>query len=250
MNLNDFLNPFYNNLIMSFLKAEWRKLAMANYAIDKDILKKYIPAKTELDLWNDTCYVSLIGFMFLNTKMLGVKIPFHINFEEVNLRFYVKYKDGTQWKRGVVFIKEIVPKHAITFVANTLYKEHYDTMPMSHKWSETDVSRIFEYDWRCKNQEQSFKVTTEKDLVAILEGSEAEFITEHYWCYSRKNDHKSVEYEVTHPKWEQYIVKNFEINVDFCLVYGSDFSFLNDLSPKSVFLAEGSGITIESKRVI
>ena len=235
---------------MSFLKAEWRKLAMANYAIDKDILKKYVPAKTELDLWNDTCYVSLIGFMFLNTKILGVKIPFHINFEEVNLRFYVKYKDGEEWKRGVVFIKEIVPKHAITLIANTLYKEHYDTMPMSHVWSETDDSRSFAYNWRCKNQNQSFKVTTEKDLVQITEGSEAEFITEHYWGYSKRDNNKTIEYEVTHPKWQQYLVKNFEINVDFGLVYGSDFAFLNDLSPKSVFLAEGSAITVESKRVI
>ena len=235
---------------MSFLKAEWRKLAMANYAIDKDILKKYVPAKTELDLWNDTCYASLIGFMFLNTRILGFKVPFHINFEEVNLRFYVKYKDGTQWKRGVVFIKEIVPKHAITFIANTLYKEHYDTMQMKHSWTETADTRTFEYNWRCKNQWQSFKVTTDKELMPIDQGSEAEFITEHYWGYSGKNDHKTVEYEVTHPKWQQYIVQDFEINVDFGLVYGQDFELLNGLRPKSVFLAEGSGITIEGKKVI
>ena len=235
---------------MSFLNAEWRKLAMANYAIDPNILKKYIPAKTELDLWNDTCYVSLIGFMFLNTKVLGIKIPFHVNFEEVNLRFYVKYKDGTQWKRGVVFVKEIVPKHAITFIANTLYKEHYATMPMKHAWTETSDTRIFEYNWRCKNQWQSFKVTTHKDLIPIDEGSEAEFITEHYWGYSRKNDHKTVEYEVTHPKWEQYAVQDFAIDVDFGLVYGQDFALLNGLRPTSVFLAEGSKITVESKKVI
>ena len=235
---------------MSFLKAEWRKLAMANYAIDPNILKKYIPAKTELDLWNDTCYVSLIGFMFLNTKMLGVKIPFHINFEEVNLRFYVKYKDGTQWKRGVVFVKEIVPKHAITFIANTLYKEHYATMPMKHAWTETADTRTFEYNWRCKKQWQSFKVTTEKELKPIEEGSEAEFITEHYWGYSRKNDHKTVEYEVTHPKWQQYAVQDFAIDVDFGLVYGQDFALLNGLRPTSVFLAEGSEITVEGKKAI
>src|SRR5262249_31152496 len=118
----------------TFLKAEWRKLAMANYAIDKNILTPSIPAKTELDLWNDTCYVSLVGFMFLNTSIKGFKIPFHINFEEVNLRFYVRYQDGTEWKRGVVFIKEIVPKPALTFVANTAYGEHYETMRMDHSW--------------------------------------------------------------------------------------------------------------------
>ena len=98
-----------------FLKAEWRNLIMVNYCIDADILKPYIPYKTELDLWNNKCYISLVGFMFLNTKVKGLKIPFHTNFEEVNLRFYVKYKEDNIWKRGVVFIKEIVPKPALTF---------------------------------------------------------------------------------------------------------------------------------------
>lgn len=118
---------------MSFLKAEWRKLVLANYTIEPEILSKYVPFGTELDLWNGKCYVSLVGFMFLNTRLLGVKIPFHVNFEEVNLRFYVKRLDRDTWKRGVVFIKEIVPKPALTFVANTVYQENYETLPMQHR---------------------------------------------------------------------------------------------------------------------
>jgi hypothetical protein len=117
-----------------FLRAEWRKLAMANYAVDPKLFAEFLPAKTEIDLWNETCYVSLVGFMFLETKIKGIKIPFHTNFEEVNLRFYVRYKDRGEWKRGVVFIKEIVPKPALTFVANTVYGEKYETMPMGHRW--------------------------------------------------------------------------------------------------------------------
>ncbi len=235
---------------MSFLKAEWRKLIMANYAVDKSILEKYVPAKTELDLWNDTCYVSLVGFMFLNTKVLGLKIPFHVNFEEVNLRFYVRYKDGAEWKRGVVFVKEIVPKHAITFVANTLYKEHYETQRMKHAWTEDTDSRMFEYSWRSKGEWQRFKVKTDKALTPIGAGSEAEFITEHYWGYSRHSAQKTIEYEVRHPKWQQYAVQDFQIDVDFGRVYGADFAFLNGLEPSSVFLAEGSEVSVESKRVI
>ena len=95
---------------MSFLSAQWRKLILVNYEIDSKILTNLIPNHTKLDLWNGKCYVSLVGFKFVDTKMLGLKIPFHINFPEVNLRFYVKYKSGDEWKRGVVFIKEIVPK--------------------------------------------------------------------------------------------------------------------------------------------
>ncbi|MCB9261021.1 MAG: DUF2071 domain-containing protein [Flavobacteriales bacterium] len=114
---------------MTFLKAEWRKLAIANYVVDANVLLDYIPAGTELDLWNGKCYVSLVGFMFQNTRLLGIKIPFHVHFEEVNLRFYVKRFDNGIWKRGVVFIKEIVPKRALTFVANTVYNENYEILP-------------------------------------------------------------------------------------------------------------------------
>src|SRR5215469_5590603 len=118
----------------TFLHAEWRKLLMLNYAVDADLLTPYLPAKTELDYWNNTCYVSLVGFMFLNTRLRNIPVPFHRNFEEVNLRFYVRYKNKDDWKRGVVFIKEIVPRPALTFVAQKFYKENYVTMPMKHKW--------------------------------------------------------------------------------------------------------------------
>lgn len=235
---------------MSFLTAEWRKLAIANYAIDKDLLTPFLPVGTELDLWNDTCYVSLIGFLFKNTKLLGFSIPFHANFEEVNLRFYVKYKDGDAWKRGVVFIKEIVPKFALSVVANTIYNENYETMPMTHSWSENDEERAVEYRWRCKNEWQSFSVTANKGLSEISAGTEAEFITEHYWGYARYSATKTNEYEVRHHKWAQYKVRSFKIAVDFGLTYGEKFSFLNQQEPVSVMLAEGSDISVEGKKVI
>ncbi len=101
-----------------------------------------VPSGTVLDFWQGRCYVSLIGFMFENTKVLGLKIPFHINFEEVNLRFYVKYYQDQQWKRGVVFIKEIVPKKALAFVANAVYHENYEAMPMKHSWEELEGKKI------------------------------------------------------------------------------------------------------------
>jgi len=233
---------------MTFLKAEWRKLAMANYEIDPKLLLPYLPAKTELDVWNGINYVSLIGFMFKDTKVLGIKVPFHIDFEEVNLRFYVRHKHNGEWRRGVVFIKEIVPKAAITFVANTLYKEHYQTMKMNHLWEEKQDKRIVQYDWNYNGKLQSFAVEADLESTPIREGSETEFITEHYWGYSKYNDTTTFEYEVTHPKWETYAVKKSKIEVDFGLVYGKEFSILNELEPKSVFLAEGSEITVENKR--
>lgn len=235
---------------MSFLKAEWRKLVLANYTIEPEILSKYVPLGTELDLWTGKCYVSLVGFMFLNTRLLGVKIPFHVNFEEVNLRFYVKRLDRDTWKRGVVFIKEIVPKPALTFVANTVYQENYETLPMQHSWRENGETRSVQYQWKKEDKWQSLKVTAEVNPVEIEPGSETEFITEHYWGYARINDNATNEYEVTHPRWKKYDVTDFEIDVDFGIVYGKEFQFLNGLEPDSVMLAEGSEITVENKRRI
>lgn len=235
---------------MSFLRAEWRKLAIANYEVDPSILSPYVPYGTELDLWNNKCYVSLVGFMFLNTKLLGIKVPFHINFEEVNLRFYVKRLENNEWKRGVVFIKEIVPKPALTFVANTVYKENYETMPMRHKWEDDKSNKLIEYYWKHNSDWQSFKIRAEKTQTEIPLDSETEFITEHYWGYAKHSNTKTNEYEVTHPKWTQYKVIDYDLNVDFGSVYGNTFSFLTNLKPNSVMLAEGSEITVENKKVI
>ena len=217
---------------------------MANYAIDRKILDPYLPAKTEIDLWNGTCYVSLVGFMFLNTKLKGFTIPFHTNFEEVNLRIYVRYNDRGEWKRGVVFIKEIVPKPALTFVANTVYKENYETMPMSHSWVKADESLVVEYKWK-KERWNSIRVVAKNTLEAIEQGSEEEFITEHFWGYTKMGNATS-EYQVEHPRWEIYPVMTSQIDVDFGLIYGTDFDFLKGEKPKSVFLAEGSDIKVNS----
>jgi uncharacterized protein YqjF (DUF2071 family) len=235
---------------MSFLKAAWHDLVIINYEIDSNILDKYTPKGTELDLWNDKCYISLIGFMFENVKILGIKIPFHVNFEEVNLRFYVKqYEDGI-WKRGVVFVKEIVPKHAITIVANTLYNEHYQTLKMRHLRTENASSKSFQYDWKKEDKWNSIAMTTNKNAMPIEAGSEAEFITEHYFGYTKVNEETTIEYEVTHPRWQQLEVIDYKVDVDFEKVYGKDFRFLEDMKPASAFLALGSKITIEGKKTI
>ncbi|MEL6811331.1 MAG: DUF2071 domain-containing protein [Bacteroidota bacterium] len=232
---------------MSFLTAEWRKLTLLNYEVDPSILQPYVPAGTTLDLWQGRCYVSVVGFMFVNTKLLGVKIPNHVNFEEVNLRFYVKRQVEGEWRRGVVFIKEIVPKWALSFVANTVYKEHYQTLPMQHSWTREQGKFRAEYRWKLGQEWQQIHVQAEDRLIEIDPGSEAEFITEHYWGYAKVSETKTNEYEVTHPKWLQYPVIDYHVDLDFGKNYGTEFAFLNDQKPTSVQLAEGSEITVESK---
>jgi uncharacterized protein YqjF (DUF2071 family) len=233
-----------------FLTAEWRKLAIANYVVDPKILAPYLPYKTVIDLWNGNCYVSLVGFRFINTRLKGIAVPFHRDFEEVNLRFYVRYKDATGWKRGVTFIKEIVPKRALTFIANTFYKEKYVTLPMKHDIRVVDHQLNVSYAWKCKERWHSISLQADQTPCEIAINSEEEFITEHYWGYTPVKAEATSEYEVSHPRWQVYPVNGYTIDVDFDTVYGKDFAFLKEAKPVSVMLAEGSGIAVLSKQEI
>lgn len=231
-----------------FLTAEWKNLVMANYRIDPGLLLPWLPNKTEIDLFNGNAYVSLVGFMFCNTKLLGLKIPWHINFEEVNLRFYVRHFHNGVWNRGVVFIKEIVPKPAIVMVANTLYKEKYQAMPMKHSTILTNEELLLEYQWKFKQQWNKIAAVTDNTAVPMLKGSEEEFIAEHYFGYSRYNSAVTFEYTVDHPSWEVYPVRSYSIECRFGQLYGHQFSFLETATPSSVFVAKGSPVAVLQKR--
>src|SRR5580700_8862590 len=114
-----------------FLSAEWRDLVMLNYEVDGTLLTGFIPPGTVLDSFHGRTYVSLVGFQFLRTKLFGLlPVPFHTDFDEVNLRFYVRRKEGQEERRGVVFIAEIVPKRAIAQLARFAYGENYVSLPM------------------------------------------------------------------------------------------------------------------------
>lgn len=231
-----------------FLTAEWRNLIMANYIVDPAVLKPYLPGKTELDFFDDRTYVSLVGFMFMDTRLKGFKIPFHVNFEEVNLRFYVRYDDQGTWKRGTVFIKEIVPKRAISFIANTVYHERYCTKEMTHSFGRSVNEIKVGYSWKHKGKWNKIEATTEPEAVPMQPGSNEAFIAEHYWGYSKYDEDTTFEYQVQHPPWKIFPVKEHLINCDFGALYGAEFSILDKVKPASVFVAEGSAILVMKKR--
>ena len=228
----------------AFLTAEWRNLLMANYEIDPAVLQKHLPCHTELDHYNGVCYVSLVGFLFKNTKVGGIAFPFHRSFEEVNLRFYVRYKEGHQWKRGVVFMKEIVPRRMITFVANTIYKEKYATHPMKHLWQTTEKGLQVEYCWKVDGEWNYLKALADAEPKPIVPGSEEEFITEHYWGYTYVGRECTGVYEVAHPKWNVHAVRQYEVKCSVARLYGNVFVEALNQKPRSVFLAEGSEIQV------
>lgn len=234
----------------TFLTAEWNNLIMANYIIDPAILLPYLPPATELDVYKGNNYVSLIGFMFEQTTIKGIKIPFHVNFEEVNLRFYVRYFDEGIWKRGAVFIKEIVPKPAISIIANALYNEKYSTRLMKHFYNKTSSGIHLGYSWKNKGKWNRLEANTDNKAIAMQPGSEEEFIAEHYWGYAKYNKTTTFEYAVTHPSWLVHPVINYEIDCDFNGLYGRQFAMLESTKPQSVFMAAGSPISILGKRNI
>lgn len=233
-----------------FLTAAWKNLVLINYSVDPSVLKPFLPNGVELDTFNGIHYVSLVGFMFRDTAVMGMKIPFHINFPEVNLRFYVKYKDQGNWKRGVVFLSEIVPKYAVAFIANRLYKENYRRMPMRVTENFSSDKIDLSYEWKFNGAWNKLAVHAPNQLSPLQPGSEEEFITEHFWGYAKYAEAKASEYQVAHPRWNTYKVENYTVDCDFKALYGEAFSQLNEISPVSVFFAEGSAIEVYPKRIV
>jgi uncharacterized protein len=228
-----------------FLTAEWQMLAMLNYEIDPAILQPFVPAGTELDKWQGKTYVSIVGFMFMHTRILNLPIPFHSNFEEVNLRFYVKRKAPEGWRRGVVFIKELVPRAAIAWTARTFYNENYVALPMNHRWRMFDGGGLeVTYGWSFGGRENRLQVSTSGEPSEAKPGSGEEFITEHYWGYARQRDGGTVEYQVEHPHWPVWLVSNATFDCDVTGLYGKQFASFLAPPPASAFLADGSPVTV------
>jgi len=233
----------------TFLTAEWRKLIMAQYEVAPEMLAPWLPPGLELDLFRGRCYVSLVGFLFDRVRIKGVAIPLHTRFEEVNLRFYVTRteRDGTR-KRGVVFIGEFVPRSAITLVARGLYEEPYTTLPTRHSFAASPPALNISYAWKHRRRWHLLAVDASPVAQPIAPSSEEEFITEHYFGYTKRSRGATSEYAVQHPRWNMYPILSHEIKADLGSLYGPAFSSLNATTPTSILLAEGSAVSVSSGR--
>jgi len=227
-----------------FLTARWVHLAMASYQVDPAVLAPLVPAGTELDLWSGQCLVSMVGFQFLDTRVLGVPVPFHRDFEEVNLRFYVRREVEGETRRGVVFVKEIVPRRALAWVANALYGEKYVTLPMSHEDRSTESRRTLRYGWQHEGRDSMLRVTVDGEPALPGEGSEAAFVTEHYWGYTARRDGSTLEYRVEHPRWKVWRAVEHALVCDVAALYGPGFAPFIAGKPSSCFVADGSEIVV------
>ena len=222
---------------------------MLNYVVDPRLIAPLVPAGTEIDFENGETFLSVVGFLFLDTRLLGLPIPLHRDFEEVNLRFYVRRKSADTWRRGAVFIRELVPRRAVALVARAFYRENYVAVPMKHEIEEVGSSLNVEYAWRRSHKWESLKMTATGEVQSIAAGSHAEFITEHYWGYTALRTGCS-EYRVEHPCWKIWNATDFELNADVATLYGDQFAEALTQTPRSAFIADGSSITVQKRQIL
>jgi uncharacterized protein YqjF (DUF2071 family) len=228
-----------------FLTAEWRDLVMLNYEVDPGLLERQVPAGTELDSFEGKTYVSLVGFCFNKTRLLGkIAVPLHTDFEEVNLRFYVRRRVGEEERRGVCFIAEIVPRRVIAWTARLMYGENYMRFPMEHRITRNEAGTLVEYGWSLRERRQRLFLEAAQEATAPVQGSLEQFITEHYWGYSRQRSGASIEYRVAHERWRVTAAANAGFEGDGTVIYGATFAAILRGKPVSAILAEGSAVTV------
>jgi uncharacterized protein YqjF (DUF2071 family) len=271
------------------LSAEWRNLALLNYEIDSAVLQPFLPAGTELDFREGKTYVSIVGFQFVNTRLFGLRIPGHADFEEVNLRFYVRRCAEEGWRRGVVFIRELAPRRAVALTARWLYNENYLCVPMRHfvvraressgplplEGSDgegveagahfqfplpnrprhgaglgANAPQRIEYQWKFRRQWRRVAIETDGAAERPEPGSHEEFIIEHYWGYSAGKRGQAKEYLVAHRPWRISPAVRAELQCDVAALYGPQLAPFLQAEPASAFWADGSPVRVYPGKTI
>ena len=218
---------------------------MVNYAVDPAVLTPLVPSGTELDTHQGRTFLSVVAFRFLRTRLLGIPIPFHRNFEEMNLRFYVRRDVAGEVRRAVVFVKEIVPRRGIAALARAVYNEPYVALPMRSRVEGSPP--IVDYGWRCAGRWQRLSARAVGPATLPESGSHEEFISDHLWGYTRQRDGGTIEYRVAHPSWQVWRATDFRLEADFNDLYGPTLAGTLK-QPASVFIAAGSEVTVYRPR--
>ena len=225
-----------------FLTAQWRNLIMVNYEVDPTRLIDRVPAGTTLDSWHGKTYVSLIGFQFLETKILGAPIPFHQDFEEVNLRFYVRRVAEDGVRPGVVFIRELVPRPMVGGMARLLYREPYQVLPMRSNVDSGPPPDV-EYQWQAEDRWCTLAGKGEGEGKEPGAGSVEEFLSMRHWGYNGERGKETLEYRVDHPRWRIWHTRNATADYNAGAICGMEIA--GQLQrPALTLIADGSAVTI------
>jgi uncharacterized protein YqjF (DUF2071 family) len=222
---------------MEFLRARWEHLLLVTYAVPDQWLRPYLPAGLALDCWDGSACVSLVAFDFVDTRVVGVAWPGFVCFPEVNLRFYVR--DGD--RRGVVFIRELVPSRWVVRLARAFYGEPYRALPMR---SEVAPSGARRHTLWADGRPQTIAWQAAGPAAYPPTGGIEDHFKEHEWGYGRLPDGRTVRYRVEHPRWRVYPLARWRLQVDYAALYGAPWGVLGRREPLSVIYAEGSAVAV------
>jgi uncharacterized protein YqjF (DUF2071 family) len=226
-----------------FLTAKWHNLFLATYVVPPAILEKRLPAGLVLDLRDSDAFVSLVAFEFLDTRVFGIGWPGYRNFAELNLRYYVRNGD----ERGVVFIREFVPQRFVAWMARWLYNEPYLAAPIVVSKNSTESNVEMHYRLTYAGRDHHIHVTGSKPAMRPADDSVEHFFKEHKWGFGMTRSGKPLRYEVAHPIWDVFPVREYRLDFDFSSVYGPEWAFLAQSTPCSTVLAAGSDIAVYPK---
>lgn len=229
-----------------FLTSQWLNIAMANYEIDPRLLESHVPPGTELDLLDGKAWISVVGLLFVDTRVFGLGIPFHRNFEEINLRIYVRREVGGETRRAVTFIRELVPRRGVAWTARALYGEKYLATPMRHAIEPAagGAFRGITYEWGRGASRCRLMAKVDGEPQALIPGSPEAFIAEHEWGYSRRRDGATFEYRVEHPPWRIWKTDRMRLEGDLAAWYGPELASVLKPVPDSAFVADGSAVRV------
>jgi len=216
---------------------------MLNFAVDPGLLSSYVPFEVELDFHKGETYLSLVGFLFYHTLVPGLPIPRHRNFEKVDLRFYVRKKSAERWRRGIVSLRELVPRSAIEVTAKIFPGEPYQALSMRSQVTDDEAGVSSAYEWRWGKKWEGLCIRSLGRSQSVPAGSHEDFITGRDWSYT-KREGLTTEYQIKHPRWRIWPADHFDFNADAAMLCGDQFVEPLNAKPVSAFIADGSFVEV------
>ncbi len=223
-----------------FLRARWSNLLLLTFEVDEALIRKVIPPELEPDRWDGRTHVSLVAFDFLDTRVLGCRVPGYLNFPEINLRTYLRHGE----RRGVLFIRELVPSILVAGVARLLYNEPYRAAKMHSALTHEADGMVAAHRWHWRGREHYLRVRGGAPTELPPSESLEHHFKEHSWGFGRTRSGRLLTYRVEHPVWEVRRVADLDYEVDFGGIYGTTWEGLNRQAPMSVIFAVGSEVAV------
>jgi uncharacterized protein YqjF (DUF2071 family) len=226
-----------------FLSARWCNLILANYPVPQSLLLPLVPPGCQLDEREGSFWVSLVGFQFLGTRVLGIGWPGFRNFPEWNLRFYVRHNG----ERGVCFVREFVPSWLVATTARVLYNEPYRPARMSMEVKESTDTVTASYSVKWQGRVNCLQAVGNRPTVRPVPESTEHWFKEHSWGFGTSPRGQIIRYQVNHPEWQVYPIREFKVDVDWASMYGLEWGVMTEVKPSSVVFAVGSEVSVFPK---